>query len=136
VSYIKKFKKNPITAQPLALNDLVKLHFYKNAKGTLVKTLGDYHCPMTYNVFTEYSHIIAIAETGNVYSYEAYEQLNKNPKHFFDLLNGTPFDPKNVIVLQDPKATKKNIYDFAYMKKAETAEFGSCSINSYSQSRN
>jgi hypothetical protein len=90
---------------------------------------------VTYDVFTEYSHIIAIPETGNVYSYEAYEQLNKNPKHFFDLLNGTPFDPKNIIVLQDPKADKKNIYDFAYMKKEETAEFGSYSINSHSQSK-
>lgn len=117
MAYVKKFKKNPVTGQPLALNELVKLKFHKNAK-------GDYHCPVTYNVFTEFSHIVAIPETGNVYSYEAYEQLNKSPKFFVDLLDGVPFDPKGVIVLQDPKADKKNVYDFAYMKKDETAEFG------------
>ncbi len=39
-------------------------------------------------MFTEFSHIVAIPETGNVYSYEAYEELNKLPKHYFDALNG------------------------------------------------
>ena len=75
-------------------------------------------------MFTEFSPIIAIPETGNVFSYEAYEQLNKQPKHYFDLINGAPFDPKKVITIQDPKATKKNVYDFEYMKKPETVEFG------------
>ena len=37
---------------------------------------------------------------------------------------GAPFDPKKVITLQDPKAEKKNVYDFEYMKKPETVEFG------------
>ncbi len=32
---------------------------------------------------------MAIPESGNVYSYEAYEQLNKHPKHYFDALSST-----------------------------------------------
>ncbi len=69
--YIKKFKKNPITGLPLKVTDLIKLHFYKNQE-------GEFHCPVTYKVFTEHTVIIAIKETGNVYSYEAFEELNKN----------------------------------------------------------
>ena len=68
MTYIKKYKKNPITGQPLSLSELVKLNYSKNANGTLDYIIGEYYCPMTYNIFTEYSHIIAIQETGNVYS--------------------------------------------------------------------
>lgn len=53
--------------------------------------------------FSEHSHIVAIKETGNVYSHEAYKELNKDASWYYDLLNETPFDPKNVITLQDPK---------------------------------
>jgi len=41
-----------------------------------------------------------------------------------DLMNGTPFDPKKVIILQDPKSDKKNVYEFEYMKKPEMIQFG------------
>ena len=32
--------------------------------------LGKYHCPVTFKVFNENSHIVAIRTSGNVYSYE------------------------------------------------------------------
>lgn len=53
-------------------SELIKLNFFKNEQ-------GEYHCPVTYKTFTDHTHIIAIRETGNVYSYEAYLQLNKEP---------------------------------------------------------
>ena len=31
---------------------------------------GDYHCPVTYKVFNDHSHIVAIKTSGNVFSYE------------------------------------------------------------------
>lgn len=31
---------------------------------------GEYHCPVLYKVFTNQSHIVANAKTGNVFSYE------------------------------------------------------------------
>jgi peptidyl-prolyl cis-trans isomerase-like protein 2 len=62
-----------------------------------------------YKAFNEHSHIIAIKETGNVYSYEAYQTLNKDPKHYYDLLTSKlyfdltslddKFDPKKIILI-------------------------------------
>ena len=37
---------------------------------------GKYHCPVTFKVFTENTHITAVATTGNVYAYEALQRLN------------------------------------------------------------
>ena len=65
VPYIKKHKKNPITGAPLQQTDLVKLVFHKNEQ-------EEYHCPITYKQFTDHSHIVAVKETGNVYSYQAF----------------------------------------------------------------
>jgi peptidyl-prolyl cis-trans isomerase-like protein 2 len=83
---------------------LIKLNFHKNEE-------GKYHCPVTYKEFNEFSHIVAVRETGNVYSNDAYIQLNKEPKFYFDLLTSNTnlvfilifidekFDPKKVITI-------------------------------------
>lgn len=55
--YVKKFKRNPINGEPLKMTDLIKLNFHKNAK-------GEYHDPISFKVFTEYSHIVAIRTSG------------------------------------------------------------------------
>lgn len=39
VSYIQKFKRHPVTGEPLGLKDVIALHFAKNAE-------GQYHCPV------------------------------------------------------------------------------------------
>lgn len=115
--YIRKFKKNPVNGKPLKSSDLIKLNFYKNQE-------GEYHCPITYKVFTENSFIIAIQETGNVYSYEAYDELNKKPKNFKDLLNNISFNPENIIVIQDPNENRnRNILDFYFIKNKEDIDF-------------
>ena len=50
------------------------------------------------------SHIIAIKESGHVYSYQAYKELNKDSKNYRDLLTDEKFDPKtSVILINDPK---------------------------------
>lgn len=56
-------------------------------------------CPISKKILTENSHIIAIKETGNVYSYEAYDELNKQIGYYKDLLNDVPFDPLNIITI-------------------------------------
>ena len=33
-------------------------------------SLDKYHCPVTYKVFTQNSHIVAVKTTGNVFAYE------------------------------------------------------------------
>jgi hypothetical protein len=49
--------------------------------------------------FNEYSHIVAYTETGNVLSYEAYRELNKEPKFYFDLITNDKIDPKKIIII-------------------------------------
>ena len=97
IPHLKKKATNPITGEPLQQSDLIKLEFHKNEK-------GEFHCPVTFKQFTEHSHIVAIKETGNVYSYDAYRELNKEPKYYHDLLTDQKFDPKGVITIQDPKS--------------------------------
>jgi len=113
--YLKKYHKNPVTGKPIKISDLIKLNFHKNED-------GEYTCPITYKTFTDNSYIIAIPETGNVFSYEAYDELNKKPKNFHDLLNNTLFDPENIIVIQD---TNKNriISEFHYIKNQDDVDF-------------
>jgi len=113
--YIKKYHKNPVTGKPIKTSDLIKLNFHKNEE-------GEYACPITYKSFTENSYIIAIPETGNVYSYEAYEELNKKPKNFHDLLNNTLFDPENIIVIQDPNKNRL-ISEFHYIQNKDDVDF-------------
>jgi peptidyl-prolyl cis-trans isomerase-like 2 len=43
VSYIQKFKRHPVTGEPLALRDVISLNFAKNSE-------GQYHCPVLHKV--------------------------------------------------------------------------------------
>lgn len=111
VPYLKKFKKNPVTGESLDAKTLIKLNFYKNAA-------GEYHCPVLYKTFSKQSHIAAIKTTGNVYSYEAIEQLNIKNKNWKDLLNSQPFERTDILILQDPNNIDKfNISNFYHVKK-------------------
>ncbi len=58
-----KFKKHPVSGEPLSLKDVIKLHFHKNSD-------GEYMCPVLNKVFTEHTHIVAIRPSGNVYCWE------------------------------------------------------------------
>ena len=154
VPYIQKFGRNPVTGKPLALKDLIKLTFHKNAdgrskanvnlpaQGILIELLsnswppcgtrwhpkidrsskpaacfgdipfllgsasfdslaalinpsladssfllpsltwcfssphtGEYHCPVLKKVFTEFTHIVAVKTTGNVFCYDVSAPL-------------------------------------------------------------
>ena len=87
------------------------MNLYKNAK-------DEYHCPITYKIFNENSHIVAIAKTGNVFSGEAVEQLNLKANFFKDLLTDEPFAKKDIITIQDPNNLNKfNMSNFFYLKE-------------------
>ncbi|ELK26284.1 Peptidyl-prolyl cis-trans isomerase-like 2 [Myotis davidii] len=79
--------------QKLDGRSLIKLNFAKNSE-------EKYHCPVLYTVFTNNTHIVAIRTTGNVYAYEAVEQLNIKAKNFRDLLTDEPFSRQDIITLQ------------------------------------
>jgi len=74
------------------VKELVKLNFHKNAEGKLIDLRSltsngqnltvifvvvilclftdQYHCPVTFKVFNNNSHIVAVKTTGNVFSYD------------------------------------------------------------------
>lgn len=59
-----------------------------------------------------------IAPTGNVFSYEAVEQLNIKTKNWKDLVDDTPFTRKDIITIQDPsKLEKFDISTFHHIRK-------------------
>ena len=43
VPYIQKFRKHPVSGEPLQLKDVIQLHFHKNAD-------GEYHDPILHKV--------------------------------------------------------------------------------------
>lgn len=100
--YVKKYEKDPITGKNLKTNELLKLNFFKNND-------GEYHCPITYKTFSDDTNIIAIRETGNVYSLEAYKNLNEKENYYKDLVNEVEFNKANVIHLK----TKQKFSDIA-----------------------
>ena len=53
-------------------------------------------------VFTESTHLVAIKTSGNVYAYEAVQELNIKPRFMKDLLTDQPFTRKDIIHIQDP----------------------------------
>ncbi|XP_023694726.1 RING-type E3 ubiquitin-protein ligase PPIL2 isoform X2 [Paramormyrops kingsleyae] len=99
-----------VSFQKLEAKALIKLNFAKNND-------GKYHCPVLYTIFTNNSHIVANKVTGNVFSYEAVEQLNIKTKTYKDLLTDEPFTRQDIITLQDPTNLDKfNVSDFFHVK--------------------
>ncbi|EGD76699.1 Ppil2 protein [Salpingoeca rosetta] len=114
VPFIRKHGLHPVTGEKLALKDLIKLNFTKNAD-------GKYHCPVTFKVFNEHTHISAIATTGNVYAHDAIKEFNIKAKNWNDLLTEEPFKRADIITLQDPMNPEKNNFaNFYYIKKKLT----------------
>jgi peptidyl-prolyl cis-trans isomerase-like protein 2 len=110
IPYLKKYKKDPISGKPLQAKDLIKLQFHKNAN-------GEYHCPITFKVFTDFTHIVAIRTSGHVYSMEAIEELNIRAKNWNCIMSGTPFTRKDIISIQDPQnLEKRNWANFEHIR--------------------
>ncbi|KJA25757.1 hypothetical protein HYPSUDRAFT_64484 [Hypholoma sublateritium FD-334 SS-4] len=80
---------NPITKEPLKPSDLITLHYSRK------EATGEIHDPISFKPFSEHSHIVAIATTGNVF-------LAESIKGGKDLVNDVPFKKADVITLQNP----------------------------------
>jgi peptidyl-prolyl cis-trans isomerase-like protein 2 len=116
VPYITKHKRHPASGAPLELKELTRLHFHKNSD-------GEYACPVLNKVFNENTHIVAIKTTGNVYCWEAVDELCLKPKNLRDLLTDEPFTKKDLIHLQDPlNLSGKNLAEFDHVKHGRMAE--------------
>ncbi|XP_038684064.1 peptidyl-prolyl cis-trans isomerase CYP65-like isoform X2 [Tripterygium wilfordii] len=112
IPYIRKYGKHPVTGAPLKQEDLIPLSFHKNAE-------GEYHCPVLNKVFTEFTHIIAVKTTGNVFCYEAIKELNIKTKNWKELLTDEPFTKEDLVTIQNPNALDSKVtLDFDHVKKS------------------
>ncbi|VUZ48631.1 unnamed protein product [Hymenolepis diminuta] len=110
--FVRKHGINPVTGKKMKVSELVKLNFHKNAD-------GKFHCPITFKVFNQNTHIVAIKPTGNVYAYEAVERLNIKTNNYQDLLTSEPFKKDDIITIQDPNSLDKfNISAFYHVKNS------------------
>ncbi|KAK7088656.1 RING-type E3 ubiquitin-protein ligase PPIL2-like [Littorina saxatilis] len=111
VPFLKKYGINPATGEKMSAKELIRLTFYKNSD-------DKYHCPVTYKVFNENTHIVAVRQTGNVYCHDAVDRLNLKTGNLKDLMTDEPFTRKDIITIQDPTNLDKfNIQAFYYIRK-------------------
>ena len=102
--------------KPLKSAELITLHFSKNDDGEMVD-------PVTFKVFTDNSHIVALRNTGNVFAYDTVERLNIKAKNWRDLVSEEEFGRKDIITIQDPQnIASRNLATFKYLQEgADTA---------------
>ncbi|KAF2014768.1 peptidyl-prolyl cis-trans isomeras-like protein-like 2 [Aaosphaeria arxii CBS 175.79] len=115
LTWLSKHKDtNPVDGSPLKRADLIALHFAKNED-------GEYVDPVTYKVFTDNTHIVALGNTGNVFSWDTVERLNIKSKNWKDLVSDEDFSRKDIITLQDPQNIEaRNFGQFKHIKDGET----------------
>ncbi|KAI9848332.1 MAG: Peptidyl-prolyl cis-trans isomerase cyp8 [Sclerophora amabilis] len=109
--WLKKHGTNPVNGAPLKSSELIKLHFAKNEE-------DEYVDPVTYKVFTDNSHIVALGNTGNVFAYDTVERLNIKAKMWRDLVSDAEFTRKDIITLQDPQnIASRDLSSFKYLQE-------------------
>ncbi|KAI4158764.1 MAG: hypothetical protein LQ342_007159 [Letrouitia transgressa] len=108
--WIKKHGTNPVSGAPLKSNELIKLRFAKNEDEEMVD-------PVTFKVFTDNTHIVALKNTGNVFAYDTVDRLNIKVKNWRDLVSEDEFSRKDIVVLQDPQNVgPRNLSSFKYLQ--------------------
>lgn len=86
----------------MTAKDVLVLNMHRNSK-------GKWSCPVTFDEFTDGSHIVAIKTTGNVYSYEAIRRLNIETKDWKEPTTGELYDKADIIHLRDPAHLENKI---------------------------
>lgn len=77
---------------------------------------------MTYKVFTDNTHIVALRNTGNVFTWDTIERLNIKAKNWKDLVSDEEFSRKDIITLQDPQnVAARDLNSFKYIKDGVSA---------------
>lgn len=73
---------------------------------------------MTFKVFNDHTHIVAIRTSGNVYEYNTIKTLNLDVKNLRDLMTDEPFERTDLITIQDPKnlGSKHDFASFHHVK--------------------
>ncbi|KAK1962922.1 cyclophilin type peptidyl-prolyl cis-trans isomerase/CLD [Colletotrichum sublineola] len=128
-SWLEKHDTNPVDGEPLSAKDLIKLNFARNA-GTdsrsagLSDGQGDLIDPVTFKVFTDNTHIVAVrhGSYANVFAWETVERMNIKAKNWRDLVDDEEFTRADIITLQDPQnAASRDLSQFKFLKDGEEA---------------
>ncbi|ORY14401.1 cyclophilin-like domain-containing protein [Clohesyomyces aquaticus] len=114
LTWLQKHSTNPVDGTPLKRADLLELHFAKNED-------NEYVDPVTYKVFTDNTHLVALRNTGNVFSWDTVERLNIKAKNWKDLVSDADFTRKDIITLQDPQNPEsRNFGAYKHIQDGET----------------
>ena len=122
LEYMTKYHRNPVSGRkPFSIKELVNLNIAKDKN-------GDFICPVTLKPLNSSLKIVAIPETGNVFSNMAYQELNVSMNNYRDLINDKSFEKKNVIVINDP-LHKKIVKNFYFQNMEEEKEYMNKLVN-------
>lgn len=129
--WLKDHDTNPVDGEPLAMRDLIKLNFARNGDvdsrgqdGSGSDGKGDLIDPVTFKVFTDNTHIVAIRHGGyaNVFAWDTVEKMNIKPKMWRDLIDDKEFGRSDIITLQDPQnAASRDMSQFKFLKEGGEA---------------
>jgi peptidyl-prolyl cis-trans isomerase-like 2 len=126
--FILKHGMDPCTGEKITTRDLITLNMHQQSDGddegggSGISEPPRWACPIMNKPFVQHSKIVAILldnnnnndtssssssttdnRHANVYSWQAYQELNVQANHYEDLLTGQPFDKKkHVLILYDP----------------------------------
>lgn len=79
--------------------------------------------PVTFKVFTDNTHIVALKNTGNVFAWDTVEKLNVKGKMWRDLVSDEEFTRKDIVTLQDPQNIEsRDLSSFKYLNEGESAQ--------------
>ncbi|KAL1655566.1 cyclophilin peptidyl-prolyl cis-trans isomerase Cyp8 [Didymella pomorum] len=110
---------NPTDGTPLRRDDLITLNFAKNED-------DEYVDPVTFKVFTDNTHIVALKKSGNVFAWDTVERLNIKAKNWRDLVSDDEFTRKDIITLQDPQNIEsRNFGAYKHVQDGDTVMPGS-----------
>lgn len=116
LGYIKRFGVHPITGGRLEKSELIPLHFHSNAEGKL-------HCPITFKIFGNHTHVVLNTVSGHVYSFEAVDQLNRKTRNWQDLITSAAFKWADVVTIQDPDNPEvREVSKFYFMQQGQQDE--------------
>lgn len=111
IAWLSKYKnQHPVTGKGLTRKDLFPVIFHKNANKQI-------HCPITYKVFNETSHIVCNKVSSHVYSKDAIDKICRTSKDWRDLMTGEKFTSRDLVTIQDPtKQAERNVEEFKFIK--------------------
>jgi len=131
-AWLDKHATNPVNGQPLAAKDLIKLNFARNADTTTTLDRsgipsdgkGDYIDPVSFKVFTDNTHIVAVRHGtyANVFAWDTVDRMNIKAKMWHDLVDDVEFGRKDIITLQDPQnAGSRDLSQFKFIQDGQEA---------------